>query len=118
MTTLRAPICPAWCNTNHDDEDTRDTERVMGGVRQHFRAIGGFYLNEQRNGSTKRVLRPASGSFEVSLTEDQRLSDGMTDDAVVALMYDHRVMVPLTSGEARRLAAMLLAGADRLDLEP
>lgn len=98
--------CPAWC------DPTRDHEPLDAG-RLHQRHMGGFWIRELRT-ATGRVVRPADDLLEVFLEVDEHTS-GPLDPVVALRRVTQGSEVRLTSGEARSLAAILTAAADRLE---
>lgn len=104
--TPHLPTCPAWCSP---DQDHTGPE----GGRVHQRHLGGFWLREHRTG-TGRVVRPGDDLMEVAL-ELHEHEGGPMDPVVSLKRITEGREVRLTGGEARSLAAMLTAAADRLE---
>jgi uncharacterized protein DUF6907 len=111
------PDCPTWCDGNHIPASEAETTR-------HWRAGPGDYLPELRSPRDRAVVRP-DGGWDLSL-EEIHSDDGSSGPRVVldAQVHDpdnpghgSSLILPLTPGEARTLAAQLVGCADRLDFD-
>jgi hypothetical protein len=111
--------CPAWCE-GHDEDSMELTETEQRAV--HCSGVGGDYLLKLTNAHSGRLLRDERMSYEVScnmteLANGTRLGDFVHLDVTDLGDTDHvGITMRLTPAEARTLAAILIAGADRLDV--
>lgn len=116
--------CPPWCEGGHaealsEGNSWEDSQEHRG---------GGFgdVLQELRNPIDKRVTRRAAGAgWDLGLRQRPGGPDGLSkgDEPRVVLEASSdlnddykRVELHLTSGEARVMAAQLIALADALDM--
>ena len=114
--------CPPWCEGGHaealaEGNSWEDSQEHRG---------GGFgdVLQEIRNPIDRRVTRPADGGgWDLGLRQRPRDPNGLAkcDEPRVVLEangagFRERVELHLTSGEARVMAAQLIALADALDM--
>ena len=111
--------CPGWCDTDHAQvwESTRDTDSA----REHFLSGGENRLEEQR--WNDHVLRPQGGRWTINVTQPTGEHGYGTRFPTVDLeldnaKHDQTVLLHLTTGEARVLAAHLVGIADKIDLNP
>jgi hypothetical protein len=115
--------CPSWCTTDHT-EDLEDGA-TMWQACVHRRDLGDVTLCELRNPVDHRTWREGGGSFDVILEQDPHPDSqgGVNGDPLVRLRvqeglgFDHSLaQLRMTTGEARVLAAGLLAAAERADV--
>jgi hypothetical protein len=131
---------PTWCQVDShqgvlddllDGNDEALDETEVDRVRKHWAAAGEHNLLELRAGTddrtehfTRHVVRDAGGSWNLTLEQQPDIDD--VDGAVGLPFISFCTMdlslvgatcvLTMTSGEARTLAAQLVAAADRLDL--
>lgn len=104
-----APACPTWCNPSLDHA------LQNGPGRRHSHELGGLWLREHR-AVTGRVVRPPGGQVYLELRLDEDHAGERTDAVVaVGILGELGRESRLTAPEARSLAALLVAGADRLE---
>ena len=113
--------CPPWCEGGHAEAVTEGNSWEE--AQEHRGGGFGDVLQEIRNPIDKRVTRPASGAgWDLGLRQRPGDSSGlaMCDEPRVVLEVSgavaKRVDLHLTSGEARVMAAQLVALADALDM--
>jgi hypothetical protein len=111
--------CPHWCDGEHatalaEGCSWEDSQEHRGGG-------GGDLLMDIRNPVSKRLTRGGGASWEMGLRQRPGTPDNAYCDeprvVLEASAAHHRhTELHLTSGEARSLAAQLIANADILDL--
>lgn len=121
--------CPAWCDRQAHLEFAGESEGCYDAaeITAHFRYGGDQTLDEIRNCQSREVRRDGAGSW--SLTARQTLQEpwlshsGYASPPLVELLVQDRGLgdsykaaIGLTTGEARVLAAHLVALCDRVDL--
>lgn len=101
MTSPAVPIedCPTWCPHPSHDQHTHQAD------------VGGMWLRELRTGQGG-IVRAAGGLLSVGVVREVGKDDVIRVERAAAVPGS---ACDLTSGEARQLAALLLAGADRAD---
>jgi hypothetical protein len=114
---------PTWCDVQRH-QAVRDEYEDLDPVeaRKHFNTAGAGLLLELRWG--RHVIRDAGCSWQLSLEQAPRGDDQTGGDTglpfIVLQTSDPGVtqgcVLNLTSGEARTLAAQLLAAANKVDL--
>lgn len=100
--------CPPWCEVRAPDSH----ELRAGSLSEHRRGVGEFWQRELRTPGG-RIVRPARGRVSVGLLLRER-SDGALGEEIVTVDVTGDGL-ELTNGEARHLAALLVAATDRLD---
>lgn len=109
--------CPDWCE-GHDLDSIEQTESTQSVV--HCSGVGGGATDRLHNMMSGRILRDEQMTWDVVcyMTEEEsgvRLGEFVHLDTTN--LRDHtKQTTPLTSGEARSVAAALVAAADRLDV--
>lgn len=120
--------CPRWCKTDHLavlDENQIDVHF------EHFRSGGEGILTELRNPIDGRLLRGKVQGYDMHVSQTEEPS-GVRGEQLLWLYtswseYDGpdrealsrgECTVKLTAGEARTMAAQLLALVDAVDLRP
>ena len=116
--------CPAWCEGGHAEALAEGNSWVES--QEHGGGGFGDVVHEIRNPIDKRVTRPAAGAgWQITLRQRPGAPNGlaMCDEPRVVLEAgsdldeDYKcVELHLTSGEARVMAAQLVALADALDM--
>jgi hypothetical protein len=100
--------CPPWCQVSGIDQH----EQRAGSLSEHRQPVGEFWQRELRTPGG-RIVRPARGRVSVGLLLLER-SDGALGEEIVTVDVTGDGL-ELTNGEARHLAALLVAATDRLD---
>jgi hypothetical protein len=117
------PKCPDWCEGAHGNVDGGTDEQ---GITHSSRRCFSAFMPDIRNAVGGRMLRAGGHEVAVSLQQKDLWSArcGLTavclESSVLQLNDDNtitrgRVQVPLTSGEARTVAAALVRFADLAD---
>ncbi|UQX87119.1 hypothetical protein M6D93_12490 [Jatrophihabitans telluris] len=112
--------CPKWCTKNHTAEFEEGGEEDMPYVLQHFDWPSSQVLSELRNSYDDRVERAGGGSWDIVLAQNSLPSTHKGYNGPPIVQLDTRdsmttsTSLLLTSGDARVLAAQLIA-ADKID---
>lgn len=101
--------CPRWCIGGHRDALEEGIPAEAAATHMSH-ALGGILYELSGWG---RTMRPNSGSWQIQLTR-QPNSDGR-GFAGPPIVHLQAIELPLTAGEARSLAAQLVALADKAD---
>lgn len=117
VSTNRRYRCPDWCEGHDlDSVETSDTTHEV----VHCSGVGGGSTDRLLNMMSGQLYRDEQMTWDVAcyLTED---SDGVRQGEFVHLdlsdLRDHtKQELRLTSGEARIVAAALIAAAERIDI--
>lgn len=118
---------PAWCDRVTHLEYARENDGLLDAreMTAHYANGGDTFLTELRNQHTGDIKRDGGGSWD--LTARQYLNEPFDDRAgnatppLVQLMVSdsgvsQHAVIDMTTGEARVLAAHLVALCDRVDL--
>lgn len=109
--------CPPWCTENHYAAAAEGNEEV----RHYSVALDGV-AHVLRNHVSGEVVRDTGGSWDMTIFQQVR-ADGHGSPAWLDFSltgHDGRtgIGLSLSGGEARAMAAQLMALADKMDLEP
>lgn len=118
-------MCPPWCDRGHV-EYGRENDGLLPAVAvtEHRGGSGEGSLDELRNYVSGSVFRVGGAHWDVSIAQElqppyDRGSGYATPELVELHIASHEArnaQMSMTTGEARVLAAQLLALADRVDL--
>ena len=121
--------CPAWCDRQTHLDFAGDSEGcyTAAEITAHYRYGGDHSLAEIRNRQTHEVSRDGAGSWELTarqtLQEPWLSHSGYASPPLIELLVQDRGLgknrqaaIGMTTGEARVLAAHLIALCDRVDL--
>jgi hypothetical protein len=119
FTPPRRLQCPDWCSGH--DIDELSLVKTEGRV-VHSATVGGDVLDELRNPFSGVVHRADWASYDVTISTQQDADETYNHPEFIGLQVgrwraEHEraeVELRLTSGEARSMAAVLVAAADRL----
>lgn len=117
--------CPAWCSRNHAEYFAENVGLLsQTEVSTHYAYAGEDHLHQLSNPIDHRIEREGGGdwSLEIHQLPHPTSSGGHNGPPLIelAVRAPSRVrpnQIEMTSGDARVLAATLLAAADRIDLE-
>jgi hypothetical protein len=108
------PECPDWCDGDHSHPEAPGIEAE--GI-EHFTGIGGGILDEIRGSQDGRLLRRGGGMWDLSLVRldrwDGRNGVPLMEFAFTDVNSDHRVVLRMTTGEARSLLAAVGQGCSQ-----
>lgn len=111
--------CPSWCDREHAVA-LAENPNEWAFAQAHFAAGTGECLSEITYAG--RPCRPWGGGWDLYVEQEPlHENGGAWGPALIHLDarepdFEQRVMLKLTSGEARVLARQLVAYADRVDL--
>ncbi|WP_375481262.1 helix-turn-helix transcriptional regulator [uncultured Jatrophihabitans sp.] len=121
--------CPKWCDRDQHLQFAEESEGLYTAdeISAHYRHGGNHSLAELRNGVSHEIERDGRGTWTLTtrqhLREPWRGHAGMASPPLVELFVTdpglgsgYRATLNLTTGEARVLAAQIVALCDRVDL--
>jgi hypothetical protein len=126
MMTATEPVVPqmshpSWCDRAEHEQFLAENILTPAEQWTHFHAAGGTWLPELRNWASGKVMRPGGATwFAQAIRRDETVGEHffgaeLIEVEVATVHHERRASVELTTGEARVLAATLLAVCDRLD---